>query len=81
MTEAFERNLVYLKEHEIRISSEFKILYPFLQVLPKEQYIDAILSEINQLVKSSEAYSTYMSTLYYNLGNNIYKKYEVVYLR
>lgn len=77
MTKAFEKNLLYLKEHEIRMKSELKILYPFLQVLPKEEYINAIMYEINEIAKASDAYSVYMSVLYYNLGNSIYKKYEV----
>ncbi|RLU20664.1 hypothetical protein DMN91_007277 [Ooceraea biroi] len=79
VTEAFERNVTYLKEHEIRMKSEWKSLYPFLQVLPKEEYINAILNEINQLAKSSDMYSSSMLALYHNLGNSIYKKYEVSY--
>ncbi|EZA54613.1 DNA-directed RNA polymerase, mitochondrial [Ooceraea biroi] len=77
VTEAFERNVTYLKEHEIRMKSEWKSLYPFLQVLPKEEYINAILNEINQLAKSSDMYSSSMLALYHNLGNSIYKKYEL----
>ncbi|KAL0128377.1 hypothetical protein PUN28_003577 [Cardiocondyla obscurior] len=76
ITEAFERNLTYLKQKETKMKTDLKILYPFLQVLPKEDYVNAILNEIDQLIKISEGYSTTMTHLYLTLGLHIYKKYE-----
>lgn len=76
VAEAFERNLTYLKQKETRMQTDLKILYPFLQVLPKEEYINAILSEINQLTKFSAGYSCTMTYLYLMLGMYIYKRYE-----
>lgn len=77
MTHAFERNLAYQKQKELILKPDFKTLYPFLQVLPKEEYINAILREINQLAKFSDGYSTSMTNLYITLGKYIYKKYQV----
>ncbi|XP_020292471.1 DNA-directed RNA polymerase, mitochondrial isoform X2 [Pseudomyrmex gracilis] len=76
VTEAFEKNLFYLKQKEFRQESEWKFLYPFLRVLPKEEYINAILREIRQLAQFSDTYSSSMPNLYTKLGNYIYKKYE-----
>ncbi|XP_072762976.1 DNA-directed RNA polymerase, mitochondrial [Anoplolepis gracilipes] len=73
---AFERNLAYQKQKELMMKPDFKTLYPFLQVLPKEEYINAILREINQLVRFSDTYSTNMSNLYITLGKYIYNKYQ-----
>ncbi|XP_071557732.1 DNA-directed RNA polymerase, mitochondrial [Temnothorax nylanderi] len=76
VTEAFERNLTYLKQKETKMKTDLKILYPFLQVLPKEEYVNAILSEIDHLTKFSEGYSCTMTYLYLTLGMHIYKRYE-----
>nr|XP_012230354.1 PREDICTED: DNA-directed RNA polymerase, mitochondrial [Linepithema humile] len=73
--EAFERNLTYLKQKEIS-KQDLKFLYPFLEVLPKEEYINAILREINQLARSSDVYSLPMLNLYTTLGKYIYTKYQ-----
>lgn len=77
MTEAFERNLTYLRKNEVGMQPGLKDLHLFLQVLPKKEYINAILREIRQLANSSDAYSESMSYLYLSLGKYIYKKYEV----
>lgn len=77
MTEAFKKNLFYLKQKEIRVQPDLKTLYPFLQVLPTEEYVIAILREIKQLTRSSDAYSNTMQYLYLLLGKNIYQTYEV----
>lgn len=76
VAEAFDRNLTYLKQKETKTMSDLKTLYPFLQVLPKEEYVNAILNEINQLTKLSENYSCTMTHLYQTLGAYIYKRYE-----
>ncbi|KYQ53912.1 DNA-directed RNA polymerase, mitochondrial [Trachymyrmex zeteki] len=75
VTEAFEKNLTYLKQ-QTKIKNDLKILYPFLQVLPKEEYVKAIMNEINQLTKFSEGFSYTMTYLYLSLGQYIYKRYE-----
>lgn len=77
MAHAFERNLTYQKQKELMMKPDFKALHPFLQVLPKEEYINAILREINQLARFSDAYSTSVTNLYITLGRYIYKKYQV----
>jgi len=76
VAEAFERNLTYLKQKETKMKNDLNILYPFLQVLPKEEYVNAILKEIDQLTKLSEGYSCTMTHLYLTLGSYIYKRYE-----
>ncbi|XP_011259925.2 DNA-directed RNA polymerase, mitochondrial isoform X1 [Camponotus floridanus] len=76
VTHAFERNLAYQKQKELMLKPDLKALYPFLQVLPKKEYINAILREINQLTRFSDAYSTSMTNLYIALGTHIYKKYQ-----
>lgn len=53
------------------------VLYPFLEVLDKEYYIDAILREIRQLAAGSETFSLSLKSLYIALGKYIYRKYEV----
>ncbi|XP_012535388.1 DNA-directed RNA polymerase, mitochondrial isoform X2 [Monomorium pharaonis] len=76
VAKAFEKNLTYLKQKETKMKIDFRILYPFLQVLPKEVYVDAILNEIDQLIKLSEGYSNTMMYLYLKLGMYIYNRYE-----
>ncbi|XP_018344252.1 PREDICTED: DNA-directed RNA polymerase, mitochondrial isoform X2 [Trachymyrmex septentrionalis] len=76
VAEAFERNLTYLKQKETKMKNDLKSLYPFLQVLPKEEYINAIMKEISQLTKFSEGFSYTMTYLYLTLGQYIYKRYE-----
>ncbi|XP_029176910.1 DNA-directed RNA polymerase, mitochondrial isoform X2 [Nylanderia fulva] len=76
VTHAFERNLTYQKQKELMIKPDFKALHPFLEVLPKEEYINAILREINELARFSDAYSTSMTNLYLSLGKYINKKYQ-----
>ncbi|KYN05175.1 DNA-directed RNA polymerase, mitochondrial [Cyphomyrmex costatus] len=76
VTEAFERNLTYLKQKETKMKTDLKILYPFLQVLPKEEYVKAIMNEINHLTKCSEGFSHSMTHFYLALGMYIYKRYE-----
>jgi len=79
VTNAFEKTLTEQKNCDFKKRSELKVLYPFLQVLPKEEYINAIMSEITMLGKASDTYSAQTSILYYNLGYSIYTKYQVLY--
>lgn len=74
---AFERNLRCLKQKECQSYNALTILYPFLEVLDKEYYIDAILREIRQLAAGSETFSSSLKSLYIALGKYIYRKYEV----
>ncbi|XP_032688017.1 DNA-directed RNA polymerase, mitochondrial isoform X2 [Odontomachus brunneus] len=76
VVEAFEKNLSHLKQKEMRIIHDLSTLYPFLQVLPQEAYVDAIMREIRRLARSSEAFNFSMSFVYLTLGKYIYKKYE-----
>ncbi|XP_017756458.1 PREDICTED: DNA-directed RNA polymerase, mitochondrial [Eufriesea mexicana] len=73
---AFERNLKCLKQKECRHNT-LMVLYPFLEVLDKEVYVNAILQEIRQIVAGSETYSTSLKLLYITLGKFIYRKYEM----
>lgn len=73
---AFEKNLKCLKEKECQ-QHNLMILYPFLEVLNKEHYINAILREIKQLAIGPDTYSTSLKLLYVTVGKYIYRKYEV----
>ena len=53
------------------------VLYPFLEVLDKKFYIDAILREIKQLARGSEHFSVSVKLLNIKLGKYIYRRYEV----
>ncbi|XP_071857685.1 mitochondrial RNA polymerase isoform X2 [Bombus fervidus] len=75
--EAFERNLKCLKQKECQDHKALMVLYPFLEVLDKEFYIDAILREIRQIAAESETFSLSLKTLYIILGKYIYRKYEI----
>ncbi|XP_060819906.1 DNA-directed RNA polymerase, mitochondrial isoform X2 [Bombus pascuorum] len=74
---AFERNLKCLKQKECQVHNALMVLYPFLEVLDKEYYIDAILREIRQLAAGSETFSLSLKSLYITLGKYIYRKYEI----
>ncbi|CAK9811077.1 DNA-directed RNA polymerase, mitochondrial [Anthophora plagiata] len=74
---AFERNLKCLKQKEYQFHNNLMVLHPFLEVLDKEYYINAILREIRQIAGGLENYSSSLKGLYINLGNYIYKKYEI----
>ena len=73
---AFERNLKCLKEKECH-SNALMVLHPFLEVLDKKYYVNAILREIKQLTRGSETYSTSLKLLCADLGKHIYKRYEI----
>lgn len=66
----------HLKQKEMRVNPDLFTLYPFLQVLPQEVYINAIMREIKRLARSSDTYSFSLSNVYLSLGDYIYKKYE-----
>ncbi|XP_043592870.1 DNA-directed RNA polymerase, mitochondrial isoform X1 [Bombus pyrosoma] len=74
---AFERNLKCLKQKESQFHNALMVLYPFLEVLDKKYYIDAILREIRQLAAGSETFSSSLKSLYITLGKYIYRKYEI----
>ncbi|KOC63963.1 DNA-directed RNA polymerase, mitochondrial [Habropoda laboriosa] len=74
---AFERNLKCLKQKECQFHNNLMVLHPFLEVLDKEYYINAILREIRQIARGLENYSSSLKGLYINLGKYIHRKYEV----
>ncbi|XP_050594187.1 DNA-directed RNA polymerase, mitochondrial isoform X1 [Bombus affinis] len=74
---AFERNLKCLKQKECQSHNTLMVLYPFLEVLDKEYYINAILREIRQLAAGSGTFSSPLKSLYITLGKYIYRKYEI----
>lgn len=74
---AFERNLKCLKQKECQFHNALMVLYPFLEVLDKKYYIDAILCEIRRLTAGSETFSLPLKSLYITLGKYIYRKYEI----
>ncbi|XP_029040441.2 DNA-directed RNA polymerase, mitochondrial [Osmia bicornis bicornis] len=76
-SKAFERNLKCLKEEECQSYNALMVLHPFLEVLDKEDYVNAILREVRQVTRGSEAYSTSLKMLYIDLGRYIYNKYEI----
>lgn len=76
VVEAFERNLFHLKQKEMRMHPDLSTLHPFLQVLPQEAYVDAIMREIRRVARSSDAFSISLPYVYFSLGNHIFKKYE-----
>ncbi|KAK9307504.1 hypothetical protein QLX08_002136 [Tetragonisca angustula] len=74
---AFERNLKCLKQKECQSHNALMVLYPFLEVLDKNFYIDAMLREIKQLAKGSESFSAPVKLLNIKLGKYIYRRYEI----
>ncbi|KOX68053.1 DNA-directed RNA polymerase, mitochondrial [Melipona quadrifasciata] len=74
---AFERNLKCLKQKECQSHNASMVLYPFLEVLDKKFYIDAMLREIKQLAKESENFSVSVKLLNIKLGKYIYRRYEI----
>ncbi|XP_015177873.1 PREDICTED: DNA-directed RNA polymerase, mitochondrial [Polistes dominula] len=77
-TKAFEKNLNYLKQKESEVRPPKLALYPFLKILPKENYINLILQEIRNLAQNSQSYSLSMSLLSIRLGFLIFREYEVL---
>ncbi|XP_076753141.1 mitochondrial RNA polymerase [Xylocopa sonorina] len=76
-TVAFVRNLKCLKQKECQSQNNLMVLYPFLEVLDKKFYVNAILREIRHIATGSESYSTSLKLLQIGLGKYIYKKYEI----
>ncbi|XP_014471686.1 PREDICTED: DNA-directed RNA polymerase, mitochondrial isoform X2 [Dinoponera quadriceps] len=76
VAKAFDKNLSHLKQKELRVHPDLSTLHPFLQVLPQEVYVEAVIREIKRLARSSEAYSFSLSSVYLTLGKYIYRNYE-----
>lgn len=73
--EAFERNYEALKIRERGLLTTH--LHPFLSVLDKEEYVEAIMREIKRLGETAEAFSPPVNYLSKELGQNLFQKYEV----
>ncbi|XP_014613955.1 PREDICTED: DNA-directed RNA polymerase, mitochondrial isoform X2 [Polistes canadensis] len=74
---AFERNLKYLEQQELDLKPHKFALYPFLKILPKEQYVDLILQEIRNLSQNSQSYSLTVTLLSVKLGHLVFREYEI----
>ncbi|XP_076661503.1 mitochondrial RNA polymerase [Halictus rubicundus] len=74
---AFERNLKCLKEQERHSFNSLMVLSPFLEVLDKEHYLNAIIREVRKVANGSETFSMALNLLHIDIGMNIYKKYEI----
>ncbi|XP_076280985.1 mitochondrial RNA polymerase [Lasioglossum baleicum] len=74
---AFERNLKCLKEQERHSFNSLMVLHPFLEVLDKEHYLNAIIREVRKVANGSETFSMALNLLHIDIGMNIYKKYEI----
>ncbi|XP_076381609.1 mitochondrial RNA polymerase isoform X2 [Megalopta genalis] len=74
---AFERNLKCLKLKEYHSHNSLMVLHPFLEVLSKEHYINAIIQEVKKVARGSETFSMTLNWLYIGLGKLIYNKYQI----
>lgn len=75
----FEKNLKVLKLREQHSNIKTMILCPFLEIIPKKYYVNAIMREIRYLGEGSESFSLASSALYMMLGRYMFKKFEVSY--
>lgn len=76
ITVAFERSLSTLKSQS-QASHSAITLYPYLKVLPVEQFVELIMGEIRKLVDGSETYSPTLKLLQRDLGTQVYQKYQI----
>ncbi|XP_076228642.1 mitochondrial RNA polymerase isoform X2 [Nomia melanderi] len=76
---AFERNLKCLKETENHSYNALMVLYPFLEVLNKKHYINAIIQEARKVASGSATFSMTLNSLHITLGRHIYDIYEIQY--
>ncbi|XP_059474955.1 DNA-directed RNA polymerase, mitochondrial [Neocloeon triangulifer] len=53
-------------------------IYPFLKILPADDYVDIILREIRNLAEGSESYSNSMHLLYKQLGSEVMGRYQAL---
>ncbi|KAL4707894.1 hypothetical protein ACJJTC_010329, partial [Scirpophaga incertulas] len=74
--EAFLRNLSALKSQS-KASHSAITLFPYLNSLNVEQFVELIMSEISKLVDGSETYSPTLKNLQRALGTQVYYKYQV----
>ncbi|KAJ0174512.1 hypothetical protein K1T71_009620 [Dendrolimus kikuchii] len=74
--EAFVRNVGTLKS-QCTASHSAITLYPYLNVLEVDQFVDLIMGEISKLVDGSESYSPTLKLLQRDLGTQVYHKYQV----
>uniref|UniRef100_A0A8D8LS94 DNA-directed RNA polymerase n=1 Tax=Cacopsylla melanoneura TaxID=428564 RepID=A0A8D8LS94_9HEMI len=76
--EAFERDLAVIRAQDIRMKTNRSVnIYPFLRVLSTQEYVDVVLMEVMKLIHGSDYYSPTLSTLYRNLGRQVYNKFAI----
>ncbi|XP_043277572.1 DNA-directed RNA polymerase, mitochondrial [Venturia canescens] len=74
---AFDRNLLALKNRECPPCNQRLTLLPYLCVLKKEDYVNAIITHAHRLADGSETFSLPITSLCNDLGRTINRKYEV----
>lgn len=74
--EAFLRNRASLKSQS-HVSRRAIVLYPYLNALPVEQFVELILNEIRSLADGSESYSDSLKKMQLNLGQRVYERYQI----
>ncbi|XP_068617783.1 DNA-directed RNA polymerase, mitochondrial [Battus philenor] len=74
--ESFVRNLGTLRSQS-NASHCAVTIYPYLQVLQPDQFVELIMNEIRKLVDGSESYSPTLKLLQRNLGTHVYQKYQI----
>lgn len=75
--ESFTRNLINLKNDEHTPIANRMVLYPYLNVLTPQEYVNSILYEVKRLAIGSETFSPTLRSLWRDLGKHINDKYEV----
>ncbi|KAH0539281.1 DNA-directed RNA polymerase, mitochondrial isoform X1 [Cotesia glomerata] len=78
ISSAFDRDLKALKKKEYHPVPNEMVLYPYLCVLNKEEYVNAIMHEIRKLANGSESFSPSFSLLRKRLGKFINDKYDIL---
>ncbi|KAL1460948.1 hypothetical protein WDU94_012882 [Cyamophila willieti] len=75
---ALERDLGVILAQDSRMKTNRSVnIYPFLRVLSTQEYVDVVLMEVMKLIHGSDYYSPTLSTLYRNLGRQVYNKYTI----
>ncbi|KAI5740637.1 hypothetical protein M8J76_005744 [Diaphorina citri] len=76
--EAFNRDLSMIRTQHNKLKTYREVnIYPFLRVLTPEEYEDILLMEVTKLIHGSDYYSPTLSTLYRNLGRQVYNKFSI----
>ncbi|XP_057342179.1 DNA-directed RNA polymerase, mitochondrial [Microplitis mediator] len=78
VSNAFDRDLEALRHRERTPIPNRIVLYPYLCVLEKEEYVNAILHEVRKLANGSETFSPSFGVLCRRIGKYINDKYEIL---